>query len=148
VEGRIEGGYRFACRLDFVSGKSWYLADFRLLSGDLSKVEAVVFEQVFDLPGAPLSTAFGSRTTAEGLPTNWSVTTDGAHTVDVAALDAWSVVGSVRHEVDSDGRFRLIFPFAEGGSCRAYYHYLGCPPDDTRNTSAAAMAARLICSPE
>ena len=146
AEGRLEGGYGFTCRLDFVSGKSWYLLDFQLSSGDLAQVQAIILEQAFDLPEAPLSTAFGSRITAEGLPTNWSVTTDGGHTVDVAALDAWVGADSVRHEVDPNGQFRLIFPYSEGRACRAYYHYLGCPPDDTRNTSAAAMAARLICT--
>jgi hypothetical protein len=146
AEGHLEGGYGFTCRLDFVSGKSWYLVDVQLSSGDLSQVQAIIFEQVFDLPEAPLSTAFGSRTTAEGVPTNWSVTTDGAHTVDVAALDAWVGADSVRHEVDPKGEFRLIFPYTEGRACRAYYHYLGCPPDDTRNTSAAAMAAPLACT--
>ncbi len=144
AEGAYPGGYRFITALTFVSGKSWLMAEHEVVSGDVAQVASVVVEADFNLPAGPLSTAFGARRRADGRPTSWVVVTDGVLTVDAATVGAWSETGSVRHEVEPDGRFRAIFPF-ESRSCVTYFHYLLCPPDDVNNTPAAAMAADPEC---
>jgi hypothetical protein len=144
VEGTYPGGYGYTTLLTFVSGKSWFLAGHEIVSGDLAQVASVAIEADFNLPAGPLSTAFGARRRADGNATSWAVVTDGALTVDVAAVGAWSGAGSVRYEAGADGRFRAVFPF-EGRPCAVYYHYLLCPPDDVNNTPAAAMAADPEC---
>ncbi len=144
VEGVYPGGYAFLTRMTFVSGKSWFLAEHQVTSGDLAQVAAVVVEADFHLPAGPLASAFGARTRADGHATSWAVVTDGALTVDVATVGAWSQKGAVRYEVGPDGRFQVIFPFSEN-PCAIYFHYLLCPPDDVANTPAAAMAADPEC---
>ena len=144
VEGAYPDGYAFTTRLDFVSGRSWFGARHTITAGDRSRVRAIVVEAAFDLPAAPLATAFGARTRSDGVPTTWAVVTDGVLTVDVAVSDAWTKTGYVRYECDADGTFRALFPY-DGRPNEIYYHYLLCPPDDIRNTPAAAMVAGVEC---
>lgn len=144
VEGSYPAGLAFLTRMTFVSGKSWFRAEHQVTGEDLSQVEAVALEVDLCLPAGPLTTAFGARTRADGVPTSWAVLTDGALTVDLAAVGAWSERGAVRFEISPDGGSRTIFPF-EGRPCAIYCHYLLCPPDDVANTPAAAMAAEPEC---
>jgi hypothetical protein len=147
IEGDYPGGYEFSTRITFVSSKSWYLVEHRILSGDRSRIRAIQMETHFDLSAGPLSSAFGARVRHDGLPTNWVVFTDGIYTVDVAILHAWTGDGAVRCEIDADGQFRAIMPYADSLS-RYYVHVLHGPPDDIKNTPAAAMAAELRCFAE
>ena len=144
VEGAYPDGYAFTTRLDFVSGRSWFGARHTITTGDRSRIRAIVVEAACDLPAAPLATAFGARTRSDGVPTTWAVVTDGVLTVDVAVSDAWTRTGYVRYECDADGAFRALFPY-DGRPSEIYYHYLLCPPDDIRNTPAAAMVAGVEC---
>ncbi|MDP6777446.1 MAG: hypothetical protein QGI83_11860 [Candidatus Latescibacteria bacterium] len=144
VTGTYPDGYAFATRLDFVSGRSWFGARHTISEGDRSRIRATVVEAAFDLPAAPLATAFGARTRADAVPTTWGVVTDGVLTVDVATTDAWTRTGYVRYECDADGAFRALFPY-DGRPCEIFYHYLYCAPDDIRNTPAAAMVAGVEC---
>lgn len=142
VEGQYESDYTFVTHLTFVSSKSWYLADHKIVSGDLSQIDTIEFTTHFDLPSGPLSTATGARIRHDGTPTSWVVITDGTFTVDIAILDAWSQSNAVRCETDADGQFRAIYPF-KNQPCRMYVHVLHGPPDDIVNTPAPAMAAEL-----
>ncbi|MSS73782.1 MAG: hypothetical protein EXS64_20180 [Candidatus Latescibacteria bacterium] len=144
VEGTYPGGYGYTTLITFVSGKSWFLAEHEITSGDLDPIASVLVEADFHLPAGPLSSAFGARRRADGNATSWAVVTDGVLAVDTATVGAWSETGSVRYEVGPDGRFRALFPF-ENRPCAIYYHYLLCPPDDVNNTPAAAMAADPEC---
>ncbi len=144
IQGSYPDGYAFTTRLDFVSGRSWFGARHAITAGDRSRIRALVVEAAFDLPEAPLATAFGARTRSDGVPTTWAVVTDGVLTVDVAVSDAWTRTDYVRYECDSDGAFRALFPY-DGRPNEIYYHYLLCPPDDIRNTPAAAMVAGVEC---
>lgn len=144
VEGAYPGGFGFVTHLTFVSSKSWYLAEHRITSGDCSRIQGLCIETHFDLPEGPLSSAFGARVRHDGTPTSWVVFTDGACTIDIAVLDAWTPGGAVRCEVGADGLFRVRDPLIEGLS-RHYVHVLHGPPDDVKNTPAPAMAAELHC---
>lgn len=144
VAGTYPGGFGFVTHLTFVSSKSWYLAEHRITSGDLSRIHGLNIETHFDLPDAPLSSAFGARVRHDGTPTSWVVFTDGTYTIDIALLNAWTPGGAVRCEVGADGLFLARDPLADGLS-RHYVHVLHGPPDDVKNTPAPAMAAELRC---
>ncbi len=144
VEGAYAGGYGFVIRITFFSGVSWFRAEHEVVSGDVSQIASVVAESEFNLPEAPLLSAFGARERADGEATSWAVVTDNTSTVDVAVVGAWSETGAVRYEVEPDGRFRAIFPF-EKQPCILYAHYLITPPMDHHHTPAAAMATDLEC---
>ncbi len=144
VDGTYGGGYEFVAYLTFFSGVSWFRAEHRVVSGDMSQIATVVVENTFSLPDGPLLSAFGARQRADGEGTSWAVVTDSAATVDVAAVGAWSGKGSVRYEVEANGRFRTVFPSpVEPGVF--YVHYLTTPPMDHHHTPAAAMATDLEC---
>ena len=100
----------------------------------------VVFEDTLDLEDGPLTSAYGSRLNSHGDAGCWAVVTDGISTVDVAAYDAWSSAGSVRYEIEPDGRFRIIAPYTSD-PIRTFYHFLITPPADHYHTPAAAMVA-------
>lgn len=142
IEGQYPNDYTFVTYLTFVSSKSWYLAEHRITSGDLSQIEAIEFASHYELTSGPLSTASGARIRHDGTSTSWTIITDGTHTVDIAILDAWTPHGAVRCETDADGTFRAIYPFSNQ-PCRMYVHVLHGPPDDIVNTPAPAMAAEL-----
>lgn len=142
VEGHYPQNFAFVTHLTFVSSKSWFLADHKIMSGPLHHIEAVQFASHYDLTSGPISSASGARIRQDGTPTSWTVITDGTHTVDIAILDAWTPAGAVRCEVDANGQFRAIYPF-NNQPCRMYVHVLHGPPDDIVNTSAPAMAAEL-----
>lgn len=142
VEGQYATSYNFVTHLTFVSSKSWYLADHKITSGDVSQIEAIEFSSHYDLTSGPLSSATGARIRHDGTATSWTVITDGTHTVDIAILDAWTPTGAVRCEIDAYGQFRAIYPF-NNRSCRMYVHVLHGGPDDIVNTPAPAMAAEL-----
>jgi len=142
VEGHYPENYAFVTHLTFVSSKSWFLADHKIVSGNLNQIEAIQFASHYDLSSGPLSTATGARIRHDGTTTSWTVITDGTHTVDIAILDAWTPTGAVRCETDADGLFRAIYPF-NNRPCRIYVHVLHGPPDDIVNTPAPAMAAEL-----
>ncbi len=144
VDGTYGGGYGFVAYLTFYSGVSWFRAEHEVVSGDVSQIATVVVENTFNLPDAPLVSAFGARQRADGEGTSWAVVTDNTATVDVAAVGAWSGRGSVRYEVEASGRFRTVFPSA-GEPGVFYVHYLTTPPMDHRHTPAAAMATDLEC---
>ncbi|MDA0709755.1 MAG: hypothetical protein O3B73_06040, partial [bacterium] len=143
VEGTYAHTYTFVTYLTFVSSKSWFLVDHKIVSGDLRQIQAVQLGFHFDLPLGPLSSATGARMCQNGMATFWTVMTDGSHTVDIAILDAWTPAGAVRCEVDSEGRFLAIYP-SHNRSCRMYVHVLHGPPDDITNTPAPTMAAALF----
>lgn len=140
---RIDGAYSdslaFTSLITFYSGVSWYRHTFTL-EGDTDTVDAVVFEDRFDLGEGPLTTAFGARVNSHGSPTNWAVVTDGVSTVDIAAYDAWSAGGYVRYESETDGTFRVIAPWS-GRPVVTFYHFLITPPADHYHTPAPAMVA-------
>ncbi|MFT5365707.1 MAG: hypothetical protein ACI8V2_000648 [Candidatus Latescibacterota bacterium] len=142
VEGHYPEDYTFVTHLTFVSSKSWFLVDHKIVSGNLNQIEAIQFASHYDLTSGPLSSATGARIRHDGTATSWAVITDGTHTVDIAILDAWTPTGAVRCEADADGQFRVIYPFTNR-PCRMYVHVLHGPPDDIVNTPAPAMAAEL-----
>jgi hypothetical protein len=144
VEGAYPGGCRFVTRITCFSRVSWFLAEHEIVSGDVAQIASVTAESDFNLPAAPLSTAFGARRRADGAATSWAVVTDGVSTVDVATVGAWSDTGSVRYEVGPDGRFRAIFPF-EKRPCILYYHFLITPPMDHVHSPAPSMATDPEC---
>ena len=142
VEGTYPEGYAFLTDLTFVSSKTWFLARHQIVSGNTSQIKAIHIESHFNLPDGPLTSAFGARTRADGVGTGWAVVTDGVHTVDIATPHAWFAARSVRYECEPNGLFRAMYPF-ENRACQIYYHYLSGPPDDIKNTPAAAMVAGL-----
>ncbi len=144
VDGTYGGGYEFVAYLTFFSGVSWFRAEHEVVSGDVSQIATVVVENTFNLPDGPLVTAFGARQRSDGEGTSWAVVTDNTATVDVAAVGAWSRKGSVRYEVEANGRFRTLFPSLEKPGI-LYMHYLTTPPMDHHHTPAAAMATELEC---
>jgi hypothetical protein len=144
VEGTYPGGFGFVTRISCFSRVSWILAEHEIVSGDTGQIASVIVESDFDLPAAPLATAFGARQRADGAATSWAVVTDRTSTVDVAAVGAWSETGSVRYEAGPDGRFRAIFPF-EQRPCILYYHYLITPPMDHVHSPAPSMATDPEC---
>ena len=144
VDGTYGDGYEFVAYLTFYSGVSWFRAEHEVVSGDVSQIATVVVENTFSLPDGPLVSAFGARQRADGEGTSWAVVTDNAATVDVAAVGAWSGTGSVRYEVEANGRFRTVFP-SPGAPGVFYVHYLTTPPMDHHHTPAAAMATDLEC---
>jgi len=143
AERAYEEGFSLATTVTVVSSKSWYLLEHQVTAGDASRIAVLVQEFHLDLVPDRLASAYGARVTSDGESTSWAVVTDGEFTVDLAALDAWSAAGSVRYEVGSDARVRVIFPYGAERTFRVYAHYLHGPPDDVRNTPAAAMAAGL-----
>ena len=142
VEGHYPENYAFVTHLTFVSSKSWFLAEHKIISGNLTQIDAIQFASHYDLTAGPLSSANGARIRHDGTATSWTVITDGTHTVDIAILDAWTPTNAVRCEADADGQFRAIYPF-NNQPCRMYVHVLHGPPDDIVNTPAPAMAAEL-----
>lgn len=144
VDGTYGGGYEFVAHLTFYSGVSWFRAEHEIVSGDVSQIASLVVESTFNLPDAPLVTAFGARQRADGEGTSWAVVTDNAATVDVAAVGAWSGKEAVRYEVEANGRFRTLFPCLEKPAI-LYMHYLTTPPMDHHHTPAAAMATDPEC---
>ena len=144
VDGTYGGGYEFVAYLTFFSGVSWFCAEHEVVSGDVSQIATVVVENTFNLPDGPLVTAFGARQRSDGEGTSWAVVTDNTATVDVAAVGAWSRKGSVRYEVEANGRFQTLFPSLEKPGI-LYMHYLTTPPMDHHHTPAAAMATELEC---
>ncbi|MSS70072.1 MAG: hypothetical protein EXS64_01135 [Candidatus Latescibacteria bacterium] len=144
VEGVYPGGFGFVTRITCFSRVSWILAEHEVVSGDVAQIASVIVESDFNLPAAPLSTAFGARQRGDGKSTTWAVVTDWTSTVDVAVVGAWSDAGSVRYESGPDGRFRAIFPF-EQKPCILYYHYLITPPMDHVHSPAPSMATDPEC---